>query len=99
MTVFSNSTRVTIALAMKDAAIKKLSDEELTTTVQALSTARADFYKGGKLNYLEGTEDRYARLVLKREGVFREEALFRGILLDESGNVSNGSKHYAPLTK
>jgi hypothetical protein len=82
-------TRVTIALAMKDEAISKLSDSELQATIKALSATRMDFYNKGELNYLaEGTQDRYARLILKVEGRFREEALFRGYMFDDYGNTA-----------
>jgi hypothetical protein len=77
---------------MKDEAISKLSDSELQATIKALAETRMDFYKRGELNYLaEGTQDRYARLILKVEGRFREEALFRGYMFDDFGNTTKQS--------
>jgi hypothetical protein len=80
---------------MKDEAISKLSDSELQATIKALSATRMDFYNKGELNYLaEGTQDRYARLILKVEGRFREEALFRGYMFDDFGNSPLQRKHF-----
>jgi hypothetical protein len=82
-------TIVAMALAKKDEHIAKMSDGDLQSTIKALAETRMDFYKRGELNYLaEGTQDRYARLILKVEGRFREEALFRGYMFDDYGNTT-----------
>jgi hypothetical protein len=81
-----------MALAKKDEAIAKMSDGDLQSTIKALAETRRDFYKRGELNYMaEGTQDRYARLILKVEGRFREEALFRGYMFDDYGNTAKQS--------
>jgi hypothetical protein len=81
-----------MALAKKDEAIAKMSDGDLQSTIKALAETRMDFYKRGELNYMaEGTQDRYARLILKVEGRFREEALFRGYMFDDYGNTAKQS--------
>jgi hypothetical protein len=85
-------TIVAMALAKKDEHIAKMSDGDLQSTIKALAETRMDFYKRGELNYLaEGTQDRYARLILKVEGRFREEALFRGYMFDDYGNTTKQS--------
>jgi hypothetical protein len=82
-------TIVAMALAKKDEQIAKMSDGDLQSAIKALAETRMDFYKRGELNYLaEGTQDRYARLILKVEGRFREEALFRGYMYDDYGNTT-----------
>jgi hypothetical protein len=78
-----------MALAKKDEQIAKMTDGDLQSAIKALSATRMDFYKRGELNYMaEGTQDRYARLILKVEGRFREEALFRGYMFDDYGNTA-----------
>jgi hypothetical protein len=85
-------TLVAMALAKKDEQIAKMTDSELQATIKALAETRMDFYNKGELNYLaEGTQDRYARLILKVEGRFREEALFRGYMYDDYGNTAKQS--------
>jgi hypothetical protein len=82
-------TLVAMALAKKDEHIAKMSDGDLQSTIKALAETRMDFHNKGELNYLaEGTQDRYARLILKVEGRFREEALFRGYMYDDYGNTA-----------
>jgi hypothetical protein len=85
-------TIVAMALAKKDEHIAKMSDGDLQSAIKALAETRMDFYNKGELNYLaEGTQDRYARLILKVEGRFREEALFRGYMFDDYGNTAKQS--------
>jgi hypothetical protein len=85
-------TIVAMALAKKDEQIAKMTDGDLQSAIKALAETRMDFYKRGELNYLaEGTQDRYARLILKVEGRFREEALFRGYMFDDFGNTTKQS--------
>jgi hypothetical protein len=85
-------TIVAMALAKKDEQIAKMTDGDLQSAIKALAETRMDFYKRGELNYLaEGTQDRYARLILKVEGRFREEALFRGYMFDDYGNTTKQS--------
>jgi tetrahydromethanopterin S-methyltransferase subunit H len=78
-----------MALAKKDEQIAKMTDSDLQAAIKALAETRMDLHNKGELNYLaEGTQDRYARLILKVEGRFREEALFRGYMYDDYGNTT-----------